>query len=296
MVGPTPDELGIAGYAHIVNACCRGVWCAESPVVRPSFDPNNPDTYHVEQWLGQGAFGTVSIVTAENGTRVMAVKMASSGKEAALRNEVDVLNKLGIHRNIVTLFGMLEPTSAWEPVRFFMEYVGGGTIAALAQSLAGVSEEEARAIIRQLLYGLEHIHAQKVIHRDIKGANILISPTGCVKIADLGISRIHIGDAKSFAGSGPYIAPEVYTGSRYDSKIDLWSVGGVIVEILHGTHPWAGIPAMSLCLKVSRFEFPKPDKVSPTLENLFSKVFCAPNDRHSATMLLGHPWLTTSAA
>ncbi|KAK7021004.1 Map4k2 protein, partial [Favolaschia claudopus] len=74
-------------------------------------------------------------------------------------------------------------------LRIFMEFVGGGTITNLARALGGVSEKEASAIIFQVLLGLEHLHDQKVIHRDIKGQNILISLTGCVKITDMGVSR-----------------------------------------------------------------------------------------------------------
>ncbi|KAK7020795.1 kinase-like domain-containing protein [Favolaschia claudopus] len=170
----------------------------------------------------------------------------------------------------------------------FTEYVEGETIAALARSLGGVEEDGARSITRQILSGVEHIHRQGLIHHDIKGENILISSTGCVKIADAGMTRIDVSDARVLAS--PFLAPEVYMTVDFDCAIDIWSVGAVIVELLTGRHPWADASVAFLLLKAPEFESPDVKMTGP-LKTLCSQVFCSPQNRASATTLLSHPWI-----
>ncbi|KAJ7161585.1 kinase-like domain-containing protein [Mycena filopes] len=291
---PNLAKLDVAAYAHIINACCQFVWMSESAPPSPKFNPDDRDTFTItDKFVGQGAFGTVSIVTAEQGTRVMAVK-ATRGTPTDLRKEIHMILRVGPHRNIVTYFATNNPVDVtWDSLRIFMEFVGGGTITNLTKALGGVYEQEASAIVFQVLCGLEHIHECKVIHRDIKGQNILISLTGCVKITDMGVSRLDASNVRTFVGSAPFIAPEVVTGhqSAYGQAVDIWSVGAVVVELLQGGHPWAGLDEIPILFKVSQFEWPKPSSMSSALEDLLTNhIFCNAAQRATAKDLLVHSW------
>ncbi|KAK7025636.1 kinase-like domain-containing protein [Favolaschia claudopus] len=239
-------------YRDVLRACCSGDWRRDPPASRPDFDPDNKRTYEDTGLKRCGA----SIVRVKN--HMMAAKLLAEGpnpKRNVLREP---------HRNVVILWGQSQLClSSMRPRQpqpsdltmiypgvfiLFTEYVEGETIAALARSLGGVEEDGARSITRQILSGVEHIHRQGLIHHDIKGENILISSTGCVKIADAGMTRIDVSDARVLAS--PFLAPEVYMTVDFDCAIDIWSVGAVIVELLTGRHPWADASVAFLLLKV----------------------------------------------
>ncbi|KAJ7048838.1 kinase-like domain-containing protein [Mycena amicta] len=176
-----------------------------------------------------------------------------------------------------------------------MEVVSGGTVADLTKSLRGLSEHEASVIIFQVLSGLSHIHSHNIIHREIKGQNILISLTGCVKIKDTGLSRLHAEapTIMDLAANAPFLAPELVCARQYGTAVDIWSVGAVIIELLHGGHPWS-VQDIDVLFKVMKSEWPKPTSMSPALEDLLTKrIFRKADRRSSAKDLLLHPWLQT---
>lgn len=139
-----------------------------------------------------------------------------------------------------------------------MEYVPGGSVTTLLKNYGAFEEALVRNFVRQILQGLNYLHERDIIHRDIKGGNILVDNKGGIKISDFGISkkvedtmltgaRVH---RPSLQGSVFWMAPEVVKQTAYTIKADVWSLGCLIVEMLTGEHPWAHLTQMQAIFKV----------------------------------------------
>ena len=156
-----------------------------------------PDNWTRGELIGQGAFGSVYLGMDDSG-HLMAVKQVSLGKIGgpqgaqklaehvkSLEAEVQLLQSLH-HPNIVCYLGTERTTQA---LNIFLEYVPGGSIASLLAKFGSFKESVVRVYTKQIVMGLEYLHANGIIHRDIKGANILVDNTGLVKLADFGASK-----------------------------------------------------------------------------------------------------------
>lgn len=158
----------------------------------------------------------------------------------SLRNEIELLTGVQ-HDNVVRYLGF-EVTS--EHVNVFLEYVSGGSIASMLNEIGSFDESLVRSLVYQILCGLEYLHDHGIIHRDIKGANILLDEQGTAKITDFGISKrsemaYRWNSRMSVQGSVYWMAPEVIRGKGYSAKVDIWSLGCLALEMLTGQHPWS---------------------------------------------------------
>ncbi|KAF7301140.1 Mitogen-activated protein kinase kinase kinase NPK1 [Mycena indigotica] len=284
---PTVD---LTGYSHIMTACSRGAWLAERAEKSPNFDPDNTETF---RFIGNARNGHVKIVTAELNTRVMAAKSVCSNTGGDIRKEIDLILALPSHRNIVTHFAKSTPREIFYPPRIFMEFVGGGTIVDLSKALGGITENEASVIVFQILSGLNHLHENHVVHRDMKGSNVLISFTGCVKIIGLcGPKPMSVGDEHYLVRSAPFVAPEILLGTTlYGPEVDIWSTGAVIIELLEGGHPWEDSLILDIFTQASAYQWPRPKSMSARLEALLGNcIFRDQKERLPAATLLKDCW------
>ncbi|KAI9348024.1 kinase-like domain-containing protein [Obelidium mucronatum] len=280
-------------------------------------DDISPPTRRPIRWIkgdmiGKGSFGSVfygvNVVTKE----VMAVKQidvipisrfrnkqeAGKNREKmidCLRSEILLLNELN-HENVVRYLGFdIENTL----VSVFLEYVGGGSIASMIAKFGKFDEPITQSLLHQIINGLEYLHDRCIIHRDIKGANILVTMEGSVKISDFGISKknelnraYQINSKMEFVGSVFWMAPEMSGGGSasflgYSAKIDVWAVGCVALEMLSGKHPWSGKGHMQAMWELRNGNAPPvPDGLSREAMVFLAHCFkMDPEERPTASRL-----------
>jgi mitogen-activated protein kinase kinase kinase len=258
--------------------------------------------------IGAGSIGKVYLgMDASNGL-LMAVKQVelptgSAPNEerkksmlSALERDIDLLKDLQ-HENIVQyLYSSLDD----DYLNIFLEYVPGGSVTALLRNYGAFEETLVKNFVRQILQGLNYLHERDIIHRDIKGANILVDNKGGIKISDFGISK-KVGDnllgkrvnRPSLQGSVFWMAPEVVKQTAHTRKADIWSVGCLVVEMLTGEHPWAQLTQMQAIFKIGSSAKPTiPSDISADAQDFLLKTFDLDHEaRPGAGELLQHPWI-----
>lgn len=224
--------------------------------------------------IGQGSFGSVYLALHAVTGELMAVKQvempSNSGASAmdqrktnmveALKHEIGLLRDLK-HKNIVQYLGSNSDESH---LNIFLEYVPGGSVATMLVNYGPLGESLIQNFVRQILAGLVYLHSRDIIHRDIKGANILVDNKGSVKISDFGISkRVEASSLLSTPGNGKkgnprvslqgsvfWMAPEVVRQTAYTRKADIWSLGCLIVEMFTGSHPHPNCTQLQAIFKI----------------------------------------------
>eukprot|EP01135_Chromosphaera_perkinsii_P008999 Nk52_evm17s1569 gene=Nk52_evmTU17s1569 len=207
-------------------------------------EEEEPIRWRRGQVLGTGAFGKVYLGLNLLSGEMMAVKQVPlvpecMGQVKALVKEIQILRDLD-HPHIVNYLGC---DCQNRNLNIFLEYVPGGTVSNLIANFGSLTERISAVYCRQILLGLEYLHMNDIVHLDIKGANILVDSSGCVKIADFGASRMEAslhGSASSMSLRGtPYwMAPEVIRQKEYGTPADMWSVGCTLIEMLTGKPPF----------------------------------------------------------
>ena len=198
--------------------------------------------------LGKGAFGSVAIVTRKEDRKTYAMKriniskLNDKEKENAL-NEIRILASLS-HPNIIGYKEAFydEPSKT---INIVMEYADDGDIdKKIKDNLKKrnfFTEDTIWGWIIQILEGLKYLHDNKIMHRDLKCANIFLMKDGILKLGDLNVSKIaKMGMAQTQAGTPYYISPEIWKEQPYDYKCDVWSVGCIIYEICILRPPFRG--------------------------------------------------------
>lgn len=266
--------------------------------------------------IGQGSFGSVYLALHAVTGELMAVKQVEGpgGTNAtldakkntmvdALKHEIDLLRELK-HPNIVQYLGS---NTEGTHLNIFLEYVPGGSVAKMLVNYGPLGESLIANFVRQILTGLAYLHSKDIIHRDIKGANILIDHKGAVKISDFGISkRVEAaslnttankkGQRVSLQGSVFWMAPEVVKQTAYTRKADIWSLGCLIVEMLSGEHPHPNCTQLQAIFKIghgSEQARPTiPDNASPELRKFLDSTFDIEHERRpEANELLKSEWM-----
>jgi len=252
LTSPDASDSGIPSPRHRRSA--SGGWSEVSyttsddgmlRMCHTSLAPTKPRRWTTGDNLGEGSYGSVWLALNGDTGELFALKevrMGSSDKHRdesieQLEQEVNVLSRL-VHPNIVRYIGITREETA---LYIFLEYVPGGSIASLVNRFGKFEENVIRVYTRQILIGLAYLHSQRVVHRDIKGANILVEKSGRIKLADFGMAKVleRVSIGKSFKGSACWMAPEVIRQQNVGFEADIWSVGCTVYEMATGAPPWS---------------------------------------------------------
>ncbi|KAK7431908.1 Protein kinase of the Mitotic Exit Network [Neonectria magnoliae] len=263
-------------------------------------DPGLKD-YRLGECLGKGAFG--SVYKAFNwGTgeavAVKQIKLADLPKSELrmIESEIDLLKNLH-HDNIVKYLGFVKSVDC---LNIILEYCENGSLHSICKAYGKFPENLVGVYMTQVLYGLHYLHDQGVIHRDIKGANILTTKDGTVKLADFGVSTSTLAGGQDkeaqVVGTPYWMAPEIIQLSGASSASDIWSVGCTVIELLQGKPPYHNLAAMPALFAIVNDDHPPlPEGISAAARDFLMQCFQKdPNLRVTARKLLRHPWITGS--
>ncbi|XP_052799518.1 uncharacterized protein LOC128231131 isoform X2 [Mya arenaria] len=256
--------------------------------------------------LGKGAFGTVWCGLTSEGQliAVKQIELNTASQQKAMKEyekvqeEVELLKTLE-HKNIVGYLGTSLEDSI---VSIFMQFVPGGSIASILARFGALDEAVFRKYTRQILEGVEYLHQNDVIHRDIKGGNVMLMPNGVIKLIDFGCAKrlcinLSMGQSqilKSMKGTPYWMAPEVVNETGHGKKSDIWSVGCTVFEMATRKPPWADMNPMAAIFAIgSNKPVPElPDRFTEEARNFVT--LCLTKDqskRLSASELLSGTFL-----
>ncbi|KIW46831.1 uncharacterized protein PV06_02463 [Exophiala oligosperma] len=254
--------------------------------------------YQLGDCLGKGAFGSVYRAlnwgTGET-VAVKQIKLADLPKSElrVIMLEIDLLKNLD-HPNIVKYHGSVKTP---DTLNIILEYCENGSLHSISKNFGRFPENLVGLYMSQVLQGLVYLHEQGVIHRDIKGANILTTKQGLVKLADFGVASRTTGLHESSVVGTPYwMAPEVIELTGATTASDIWSLGCTVIELLDGKPPYHTLQPMPALFRIVNDDHPPlPQGASPGVLDFLMQCFQKdPNLRVSAKKLLKHPWIVNA--
>ena len=278
-------------------------------------NPTTPDRYVKKSKLGKGAFGVVWKAMDTRADKYVAIKIIQKeslsldeGNRERLTREVSIMKSL-THPNLVTLYGFI-PNDAQKEVWMIVEYIDGSDLMQKVEKQGKLTEPMSRDYFQQMLVGMNYVHSQNVVHRDLKPDNILIERSGIVKITDFGLSNVQKTDAdggiqkgfslKTCCGTPYYVAPEVIqltdTQGYSGFTCDIWSLGIILFVMLTGETPFSGENLSKLLENITKgvYFFPQNVSLSSSAKQCIRSILVGADKRVTLKELASDPWVSVA--
>jgi serine/threonine protein kinase len=217
-------------------------------------------------------------------------------KESSLNvllREISVHKSLR-HSRVITLYDHFEDESS---VYLVLDYAPRGSLFHEIRNKKRLSESEARKYFLQTCQGIQFLHQNEIIHRDIKPENILLDAEGDIKICDLGWAYKGTDFRTTFCGTVEYMAPEMIRGEGHSFELDIWALGVLLFEMLHGYAPFRGVKDTDKCMQILSGNVVFSRNLSDSARDLIEGILKVnPSERLILSEILSHPWLDASSA
>ncbi|OMJ92028.1 hypothetical protein SteCoe_5348 [Stentor coeruleus] len=248
--------------------------------------------------LGKGSYGEVKLYRhAETGI-LYAVKTISKdfirkhSSISVILREIRVHKELN-HPNIIRLIKYFEDS---EKVYIVLEYASKGSLFKIIRKQKGLDESKAWHYFSQTCLGMKYLHDNEIIHRDLKPENIIIDKNNQIKICDFGWCAQSNEVQKTFCGTMDYMAPEILLGEEHSFQVDLWSLGILLYELLHGYVPFRAVKDSEKRQQILNSELSFASGTSSLAKDLIQRLIkINPKDRINLNKILAHPWIAKFA-
>ncbi len=250
--------------------------------------------------IGKGAFGELFLIKLKSNGKLYALKQVNKKKVIESGASLEIIKReISIHSRITHPYIVkLHSTSEDEKnYNMIMDYIPNGTLFSLIQKLHGLKENDAFKYFIQVASAIQFLHYNGLAHRDIKPENILIDDNKNIKLCDFGwCVDISKGERVTFCGTYEYMAPEIVKEQYYDYGIDIWSLGVLLYEMIHGFSPFRAHNNTKDAMKeifdnITHIKLEFHRNISNECKDLIEKLLSDKNKRIKINDIFEHPWV-----
>lgn len=244
--------------------------------------------------LGKGSYGEVRLVRHLPTETQFALKSIpkemtnTEDLQTVLRREISVHQQLK-HPNIVRLYGSLEDQDNFY---LLLEYASKGNLYTEVRKNRGLTEAKAKNYFAQVCHGIQYLHERLVVHRDLKPENIVLTEQEELKICDFGWCVEGLEVRSTFCGTVDYMAPEMIRGKGHSFAVDVWALGVLLYEMVHGVAPWTAKRDKAKTEQIVAIKYKCREGINPLIADLIGTILKPdPEARPSVSQIFLHPWM-----